>query len=660
MKKEVILGLLALLILTPVCLADDSWLYNSEKLLIELNISSSMNIVPDSKDYSVDYVTARLSFFPEDDFQQRLTKLETSPDSLKKDSIIEFKWEQPDEKELYFLLKSEVETENTLKKITKKVGFPLKNLDEEYIEYTKPTENIDLNEDMIKIASGLAEGKDDLYVITHKIAEWVSQNIEYDIKYGTSTEKASWILKNKIGTCDEFSSLFIALCRSLGIPARYVSGVAYSNLPELEGFGNHAWADVYFPDYGWVPFDPTYGEFGFVNPSHIKLKTSADSGNTSTSYEWRGHSFDIVAEKLDISALLKKTEGIKSPLISIKADVLKNSIGFGSYNLIEITISNINSYYVPITLRLSAPIELDVIDNKKNILIKPKEIKKVYWIVKLTENLKRNYIYTLPITVYELSDISSTSSVESKFGDIILTKQEIDELLEAEAEENLKAYSREIDLKCNQDKEDYYIDENILVSCFIKNTGNIFLNNIKICLENDCKIISLGISQEKSINLSTNPKSLGKKQAAIKAMNDQVSKTSYLDYNILDYPNITITDLSYPAEVLFNKDYSVSFTLNKSSSSIPKNIDVTILQNSFPEKWPLRDLDKNKMFDISLNSKTLHEGENDFEVIVSYEDNKSRVYETKKNFSIIVVKLSFPQKALSLIYSLELWLESLF
>ena len=158
MKKEVILVLFALLVLTPVCLANDLWLYNSEKLLIELNISSSVNIVPESKDYSVDYVKARLSFFPEDDFQQRLTKLETSPNSFKKDNIIEFKWEHLDEKKLYFLLNSEVETENKLKKITKKVGFPLKNLDEEYVKYTKPTENIDLNENIIKIASGLAEG----------------------------------------------------------------------------------------------------------------------------------------------------------------------------------------------------------------------------------------------------------------------------------------------------------------------------------------------------------------------------------------------------------------------------------------------------------------------------------------------------------------------
>ncbi len=661
MKKGVILSLLFVLFLTPLCLADDSWLYKSEKVLIELNISSGMNIVPESEDYYVDYVKAMLSFFPEDDFQQRLIKLETSPNSFKKDDIIEFKWEHPDEKKLYFLLNSDVETENKLKKITSKVKFPLKNLDKEYVKYTKPTKNIDLNENIIRVASELAEGEDDLYVITHKIAEWVSKNIEYNIKYGASTERASWILKNRIGTCDEFSSLFIALCRALGIPARYVSGVAYSNIPELEGFGNHAWAEVYFPGYGWVPFDPTYGEFGFVNPSHIKLKTSSDSGNTSTSYEWKGSKFDVSPEKLDISAEIKKVSGIKEPLIRINADILKNNVGFGSYNLVEAAIENLNNYYMPITLRLSAPLELDVIESsKKNILLIPNEIRKVYWIVRLTEDLKRNYIYTLPVSVYDISNISSTSSFKSKFGDLMLSKSAIDDILADKIDEKLKTYSRRVDLKCNSDKDNYYIDETVIVNCSIKNTGNIFLNNIKICLENDCKILNLGISQERNIDFLTKPKGIGKKETIVIAKSDGLSKISYLTYNTLDYPDAGIINLTYPIEISFNKNYSISFILNKLSYSIPKNVEIILLQNDFSEKWTLTSLDSNRIFNINLNSRVLHEGGNDFKIIVKYEDNNNKKYETRRYFSITLAKLSFPQKMISLLYSLELWLESLF
>ena len=660
MKKEVILSLVIVLFIVPFCLADDSWLYNSEKLLIELNISSGMEIIPESSDYQVDYVKAMLSFFPEDDFQQRLIKLETNPNSFKKDNIIEFKWEQPDEKELYFLLNSDVETENKVKKITSKVRFPLENLDEEYVKYTKPTENIDLNDNIIRVASDIAEGEDDLYSITHKIAEWVSKNIEYDLKYGTSTEKASWILKNKIGTCDEFSSLFIALCRSLGIPARYVSGVAYSNIPELEGFGNHAWAEVYFPSYGWVPFDPTYGEFGFVNPSHIKLKTSSDSGNTSTSYEWKGSKFDVSPEKLGISAEIKKVSGIKEPLIRIKINLFKENIGFGSYNLVEAAIENTKNYYLPVKLYLSVPVELEVNgENKKSILLTPNEIRKVYWIVRLTEDLKRNYIYTLPVSVYDISNISSTSSFESKFGDLVLSKSAIDNILEDKIDEKLKAYSRKVDLKCNSDKNNYYIDETILVNCAIRNTGNIFLNNIRVCLENDCKILNLGISQEKNIDFLTKPKGVGEKETIVIAKSDKLSKISYLSYNTLDYPDAGITNLTYPIEISFNKNYSINFILNKLSYSIPKNVEIILMQNDFSEKWTLTSLDSNRMFNINLNSRTLHEGGNDFKIIVKYEDDNNKKYETRRYFTIILAKLSFPQKIISLLYNIELWRESL-
>ena len=661
MKKWMILSLLLVLFLIPLCSADDSWLYKSEKLLIEISISSNLEIIPESSNYYVNYVKAKLSFFPENDFQQKIIKFETNPGAMKKDNLLEFEWNEEDKKKLSFSVNSDVETYNRLKKIKHKINFPLKNLGNEYVKYTKPTENIDLNENIIKTASDIAEGEDDLYVITHKLAEWVSKNIEYNLKYGSSNEKASWVLKNKIGTCDEFSSLFIALCRALGIPARYVSGVAYSNIPELEGFGNHAWAEVYFPDYGWIPFDPTYEEFGFINPSHVKLSSSIDSGNTSTSYEWRGKDFEVVTEKLNINAEVKKTVGIKEPSTNIKTKFIKENIGFGSYNLVEATIENIKDYYLPVKLYVSVPAELDVTgENKKSLLLMPNEIKKVYWIVKLTKDLKRNYIYTLPVSVYDLSNISSTSSFESKFDDLILTKQEIEEIVEDKTEEKLKVYSRNVDLKCNSDKEEYYINEDVFINCSTKNTGNIFLSNINVCLDKDCKTIDLGIVQEKNINFSTKTKSLGKIQTVVKAKNSQVSKNSYVNYEVLDYPNITITDLVYPTEILFNKDYSISFMLNKSSSSIPKNVEIILLQNSFPEKWDLKELDNNKIFNISFNSKTLNEGNNAFEITIKYEDDNRKNYETKKNFAITVTKLSFSQKILSLLYSLELWLESLF
>jgi transglutaminase-like putative cysteine protease len=95
-------------------------------------------------------------------------------------------------------------------------------------KYTSPSEKIDINDDIKKQAEKLAAGEDDLYVVVFKLADWVNSNIAYNLSSATSeaTLPSSWVLANKYGVCDELSNLFISMCRSLGIPARFVSGIA--------------------------------------------------------------------------------------------------------------------------------------------------------------------------------------------------------------------------------------------------------------------------------------------------------------------------------------------------------------------------------------------------------------------------------------------------
>ena len=73
-------------------------------------------------------------------------------------------------------------------------------------------------------ASKIAEGEDDLYGVVYNLATWVEENVDYDLSTLTaeSSQKASWVLENRRGVCDEMTSLFIAMCRSLGIPAKFV------------------------------------------------------------------------------------------------------------------------------------------------------------------------------------------------------------------------------------------------------------------------------------------------------------------------------------------------------------------------------------------------------------------------------------------------------
>lgn len=72
----------------------------------------------------------------------------------------------------------------------------------------------------------------------------------------TSTEE---FFAKPQGVCQDFAHLMLALCRALGIPARYICGYVYD--PKrgevLGSHASHAWCEVWIPGYGWFGLDPT-------------------------------------------------------------------------------------------------------------------------------------------------------------------------------------------------------------------------------------------------------------------------------------------------------------------------------------------------------------------------------------------------------------------
>lgn len=78
-------------------------------------------------------------------------------------------------------------------------------------------------------------------------------------------------LAQRKGSCRDYTTLFMAACRSLGLAARFVSGYLFGN-PQQE-HQLHAWAEVYLPGAGWRGFDPTEGSV--VSNHHIFLTSTA-------------------------------------------------------------------------------------------------------------------------------------------------------------------------------------------------------------------------------------------------------------------------------------------------------------------------------------------------------------------------------------------------
>jgi transglutaminase-like putative cysteine protease len=78
-------------------------------------------------------------------------------------------------------------------------------------------------------------------------------SFETDASHPQSTARDA--LKQGAGVCQDHAHLFIACCRSLGVPARYVGGYLFDGEQSRAYTAGHAWAAAWVNDLGWVAFD---------------------------------------------------------------------------------------------------------------------------------------------------------------------------------------------------------------------------------------------------------------------------------------------------------------------------------------------------------------------------------------------------------------------
>ncbi|MCI0683851.1 MAG: transglutaminase family protein [Gemmataceae bacterium] len=90
------------------------------------------------------------------------------------------------------------------------------------------------------------------------VLERVSRHIHERFEYARAVTNVSSpiddLLTQGKGVCQDFAHLMIAVLRSFGVPARYVSG--YIHRPNMDS-QSHAWCEAWLPDLGWVGMDPT-------------------------------------------------------------------------------------------------------------------------------------------------------------------------------------------------------------------------------------------------------------------------------------------------------------------------------------------------------------------------------------------------------------------
>jgi transglutaminase-like putative cysteine protease len=112
----------------------------------------------------------------------------------------------------------------------------------------------------------------------------IHNDFRFDSKATDVKTSPAEVLRSRRGVCQDFAHLQVACLRSLGLPARYVSGYIRTypppGKPRLIGAdASHAWTSVYCPGVGWLDVDPTNNLI--PSESHVTLAWGRDYGDVS-------------------------------------------------------------------------------------------------------------------------------------------------------------------------------------------------------------------------------------------------------------------------------------------------------------------------------------------------------------------------------------------
>ncbi|WP_152050488.1 transglutaminase family protein [Tautonia marina] len=128
----------------------------------------------------------------------------------------------------------------------------------EAMEYLLPSRQVAHTPEVDAFVRGLPEPQGTLADVTRMVMEAVDRRMAYQQKATTALTSVEEALLLGRGVCQDFAHLYIAACRGLGLPARYVSGYVH----QTGEMATHAWCQVWAGEpSGWVDVDPTHGVY---------------------------------------------------------------------------------------------------------------------------------------------------------------------------------------------------------------------------------------------------------------------------------------------------------------------------------------------------------------------------------------------------------------
>ncbi|MAG52893.1 MAG: hypothetical protein CMH62_02930 [Nanoarchaeota archaeon] len=627
MLKEVFL---VFLVLISGVLAENLAPYTSVTSDVTIDGEVDLTYIDDKS--TLDYFEATLYFHPLEFVGQEVNNIDLDSGSGETrsdgDKSVNFRWTENKDK-LIYSLEAEVTSKNLFRRIDKTIPFPSATYRQEHSDYIESKDYIDITGEIRDQANEIVAGETDYYTAVFKLAEWTRTNIEYDLNTLTekSVQKSSWVLDNRFGVCDELTNLFTSFLRSLKIPVRYVSGLAHSDV--VGGWSPHAWSEVYFPGHGWVPFDVTFGQYGWVDSGHIKMMEGSDANEPSVEYFWRSVKVGIADKEFEVNATLKDKGEKFVPLLNLDVKLLEDNVGEGSYVPIEVTVKNLQPFYVSSLVYVAIAPGLEG-DNARGILLKPLQEKKIYWLVKIDDVIQEGFQFTGEIIVEDSLGAKAESEITFAKGFDVISYEEAKKTMDSLEVEEGKIISHDLKLSCDAEKSGYYSYENLNVICEMENNGNVPLS-FELCLKKDCKNVNLGIT-DKGTEVFVYDLDKYKERLFVRALENNFVISDFVDFEIYDKPELTVNSIDY-SDVKYSERGEIKINLN----AVPNVEKLEILVDNVGA-FIFDTVEGEKEIKIPFNGWDFEEGDNFINIKFNYYDSNNEKYEMEKGFTLKIGK----------------------
>jgi transglutaminase-like putative cysteine protease len=147
---------------------------------------------------------------------------------------------------------------------------------------------------------------------------YLFEHLTYDPHVTDVHSTVAEVLELRAGVCQDFAHLMIACCRSVGVPARYVSGYLHSSRGSgIRGNeGMHAWLECPLPDGNWLALDPTNNLL--ANDHHIRVHTGRDYADITP---LRGLYKGVSARKMDVEIQVREVAPAEHEVALMRQDI---------------------------------------------------------------------------------------------------------------------------------------------------------------------------------------------------------------------------------------------------------------------------------------------------------------------------------------------------